>query len=385
MNLAPLLAQATNLDMGAFQFRPQQGNTANQMVMFLIMAVALAVLGYVSYFFLKRRHNLKEMTRQREEARLRMLLMELNITAAERELAETLAESDRPLAVLRLLETRPAFEEAIEKFRESNPDHPALKRASQLRQRLEFGFRNTRNPFVDTRMLHAGTRMRCRIRLPKRDVSFLTTLIGTNESNFIIQPPTSKGKPVRLGKVKTLDFHVSRDNDAEYTFAAQVTGQLPGGNAAVVVAHTREISRMLFREATRYEADLPTQFFVVRNEMLGERSAAHFKAMDSQYSFEGTLKDISLGGVLAWSKGELERLHEGDMVIFRLPEARVRDDLVAEVMGLFPLEGRTQIHLQFQGLKEMNRLKISKFLGSLKPAPLPMGIGDAAGDASAGA
>jgi hypothetical protein len=366
------LAQGTNLDLRVFQFRPQAGNVSNQVVAAIVVAVLVVVLGTVAYFFFRRRRHLVELNLQREEARLRLLMSELNLGESEQRLMEVLAGSEEPGDLIPLLESRKEFEETLLRFRDANPDHPALRRMSSLRQRLEYGFSNHRNPFVDTRMLAPGLRMRCKIGLPKRDVTFLTTLLGVNEDHFIIRPPTAKGKPVSLGSQSHLQFRVSRENDAEYEFTARVIAQLPTGNQAVLLAHTRDISRMLFRHANRVVTAIAVQFFVIRQEFAADRSAAQLKVLDSQYRFDGSIVDLSIGGALVMAKGRQERLHEGDVVVFRLPGAQMRDDVVSQVVGSLSMEAEdTQIHLQFMGMKELNRLKLSKFLAALKESAAP--------------
>ncbi len=129
---------------------------------------------------------------------------------------------------------------------------------------------------------------------------------------------------------------------------------------------------MLFRNAERIDTEISTHIYVIRHEFASERSAAHMKLADSQYRFPGVIRDLSIGGALAVAEGRQERLHDGDLVLFRLPDAQIKDDLVCQVMGAFVRDdGNTQIHLQFVGMKELNRLKLGKYLASLKDNPPP--------------
>ncbi len=51
---------------------------------------------------------------------------------------------------------------------------------------------------------------------------------------------------------------------------------------------------------------------------------------------------------------------------FEIPEAQIKEDMVGEVVRLTPLEGNTlQVHLRFAGIKEINRLKMNRFLATL--------------------
>lgn len=362
-----IVAQATNLDLSRLRFRSGGASVMNSVIGLALAAVIIIGVSIGVYFWLRRRRWAREMAEQRETARLRLMISELNLGRSEIELLRTLLGGGDTADVLELLESRQLFEDTVLRFREANPNHPALRRIAQLRQRLEYGFNNIRNPFVDTRMLAPGVRMRCRIRTPKRDVSFLTSLLGINEFQFIIRPPTAKGKPVNLGGLRELQFRVSRDHDAEYEFACPVEGQLPSGSRAVLCGHTRTISRLLFRNADRIEVEIPAELYVIRQEFASERTVGALKALDSQYRIDGAIRDISIGGALMLAQGRHDRLHEGDMIVFKLPDAQIKDDIVGQVVGILPRDDdTTQIHLQFLGLRELNRLKLGKYLVALK-------------------
>jgi PilZ domain len=356
-----------SIDLSSLQFRGNDLQATNSVIGAVLLVIALAGVAVFAFFYLRSHRRKAELAEQREEARLKLLVSEMNLGRTEIQLLTTLVGTVDTSRLLEMMDSRDNFEEAVQRFREANPTHPALRRVSALRQRLDYGFSNIRNPFVDTRMLAPGTRLRCRIRLAKREVSFLTTLLAINENQFIIRPPTAKGKPVGLGNLRELQFRVSREHDAEYEFTCPVEGQLPTGAKPVMCGHTRTISRMLFRNADRIDVDLPTEFYVIRQEFANERTAGNLRALDSQYRFDGAIKDISIGGALVFKQGGPDQLSEGDMVVFRLAEAHIKDDVVGQVMGLFPRDdGQTQVHLQFLGLRELNRLKLGKFLVSLK-------------------
>ena len=367
MDFYLFLAQSINLELDLFKFRPEGASFSNQYVAAAVIGVLLLGAGVGVYFILRRRREYSDLSLQREEARLRLLMSELNLGDSEHQLLIALAGDEHPSKLVPLIEFRSEFEDALTTFHTENPSHPAIKRMSQLRQRLEYGFGNIRNPFTDTRMLAPGMKMRCRIETPKRNIDFLTTLLGLNESNFIIRPPIAKGKPVDMARFHELHFRVSRENDAEYEFISRVSGQLPEGNRAIVMEHTKDISRMLFRNAERVEISISMQLYVIRQEYTSDRAVAHLKAMDSQYVFEGEFLDLSIGGALVRAKEQENRLNDGDVIVFQLPDSQIKDDLVSQVVGIFEGEGgSTHMHLQFLGMKELNRLKLSKYLETLK-------------------
>lgn len=374
------LAQSTNLDMRFLHFRPETTATLNTLIGGALVVLLIVGAGVAATLYVRHRRLAQQLAEGREDARLRLLVSELSLGRAEVELLRSLLGDGDTAEILDLLESRENFEGAVERLKAARPNDEVLRRIPRLRQRLEYGFSNLRNPFVDTRMLAPGIRMRCKIRLPNREVNFLTTVLGINEYQFIIRPPTAKGKPVNLGGLRELQFRVSRENDAEYEFTCPVEGQLPTGARPVRCGHTRNISRLFFRNAERVNAEIPAELYVVRQEFASERATGGLKALDSQYRFNGSIRDISIGGALVIAEGRQERLNEGDMIVFRLPAAQIRDDIVGQVMGVMLLDdGNTQIHLQFVGLKELNRLKLGKYLSRLKgDTPAPAGPGSPA-------
>jgi c-di-GMP-binding flagellar brake protein YcgR len=221
-------------------------------------------------------------------------------------------------------------------------------------------------------MLSPGVKMRCILKLPKRELQFVTTVLALSEDHLYVRPPIAKGKPASLGNLRQLDFRVSRENDAEYEFTCRMLGQTPNEMKAVQLEHSHNINRLLFRNAERVDVEIDTQFYVIRQEFLGDKVGPR-KAQDSQYMFRGTIKDLSIGGALVLAETPLRQLNDGDMIVFKLPEAQIKEDLAGLVVGGFPRgEQHAQVHLQFLGLKELNRLKLSKYLETLRtPPPTP--------------
>ena len=358
---------AKAIDLSAIKFRGDEGMALNGVIGAVLLAIVIIAGGVFAFFYIRRRRWAEEVAQQREDARLKLMVTELNLGRTEVQLLQTITNGGDTAELLELLESRDRFEETVQKYLGEHPGDPIASRIAGLRQRLEYGFNNVRNPFVDTRMLAPGTRMRCTIRTPKRDVSFLTAVLGANERQFVIRPPTAKGKPVSIGNLRELQFRVAREHDAEYEFSCPVQGQLPTGNRAVLLGHTRTISRLLFRNADRIQVEIPSEFYVIRQEFTSDRTVGSLRALDSQYRFDGAIKDISIGGALVIAPTSGERLHEGDMVVFKLPVAQIKDDIVGQCVGLYGSdEAAAHVHLQFMGLRELNRLKLGKYLVSLK-------------------
>ena len=362
-----LFAQSINLDLGVFRY--DSGLSSQSSKVIATVFVILIFLGFgalVGYIF-NQRKRMRNLSEQREDARMRLLVSELTLKEKDLKLLAVITESEEPAKLVPMMEDRVIFEENLVRFMESHPDSVALKGVNQIRQKMEFGFNNIRNPFNHTRMMAPGIRIQCRVKLPKKEVTFLTSILGINEHFFIIRPPSSKGKPVSLNKLKSLKFLVSRENDGEYEFSSPILGQQADGVKAVRMGHTHDISRMLFRNAERVHMELETNFFVIRQEYATNRALASLKAVESQYKIRGSIRDLSTGGALVVADARDTVLQDGDIIIFTLPDAQIREDLVSQVVGIMePEKDVIQFHLQFQGMKEINRLKVSRFLDRLK-------------------
>lgn len=361
MNTAILLQIGTNLDLGTLKFAQEGG--VNPLYVGVLGGLVLIVAGVTVYLLVTRRMRLAEANRQREEARLRLLLSESNLTPKDREDLEVIRGSEEAPDLIPLVSLRSAFEAAVEEFREANPRHPVLKRVPSLRQRLGYGFGNLRNAFTSTRMLPAGTRVQCTIPEAKGAPQFVTTVLGTNETGFFIRPPTTRGKPVDLSRFKTLHFKVSRESDAEYEFTSRLLGQSQQAMRAIAVSHSTDIRKLLYRAAPRVDVEIDAKFFVIKEEVAQERRHRAFKQHEAQYSLPGKILDISLGGSRIRLENPQLKPAEGDLIVFQLPQAQVKEDLVSEILDIAEIKpGVVQIHLRFVGMKELNRLKLSKFI-----------------------
>ena len=363
-----ILAQSERFDFRILQLPESTLGLSNDEILIGMAAIAFAAVIGLAYYFSRQRRQERERRRKHAGDRLQVAFRDMNLGPAELALLSQVTGSDDPSRAMALVETRAEFEAAVKAFRESHPGNPALGKLGMLRQRLGFGFANLRVPFTDSRMLPVGQKLQCRIQHAKREVSFVTAVVGSSETQFWIRPPHAKGKPVSLERFGELGFRVARENDAEYEFTCRVAGQAPSAMRAVALEHSETIRRMFFRNAPRIPVDIPMEFYVVRKDAT-EKTALQLRARDAQYTVKAALKDLSVGGGLVFAKQDSGTPQEGDTLIFQLPAAQIREDLVAEVVRTVPrAEGERQLHLQFAGLKELDRLKLNKYLTNLTAA-----------------
>jgi c-di-GMP-binding flagellar brake protein YcgR len=371
-----ILAQSEPFDVRVLQFRESTLGLSNDDLLRGLTALAFAMFAGLAYYLIRQRRQSRLRRRTHMGERLRLALRDLNLGAAELELLQQVTGSDDPARAMALVEGRDEFEAQVKAFREREPGHPALGKLGMLRQRLGFGFGNLRVPFTTTRMLAPGQRLQCRIAHPKREISFVTVIVGSGETRFWVRPPYAKGQPVSLERFGELGFRVARENDAEYEFTCRVAGQAPSAMRPVALEHTESIRRMFFRNAPRIPVELPMEFYVVRKDGT-EKSAAQLRARDAQYTVKAELRDLSVGGALVFARQDGGTPRDGDTLIFQLPAAQIRDDLVAEVVRTVPrADAQRQLHLQFVGLKELDRLKLNKYLTNLTAAGVAASRGE---------
>ena len=368
----PILLQiATNLDLEEFKFQSADYSSYNQIILFSLLAVVVAFAGTLFYFQFRGARRKEEFSRQREQARVRLLLSEFNLGEADQEILADITGSHSPGRWIPILESRDAFEESVRGLRTEQKNAPALKHVPVLRQKLGYGFHNLEIVFNDTRMMPVGSKLHCKVPGLKEDLNYVTSIVATNEFQFLVRPPENEGAPAELKNVPTLTFRISRGDEADYEFTADFVGQARSNTAkTMALSHTREIQKYLVRNAPRTSIDLDTRFFVVKQDVAAEKSHMHFTAGESQYAFKGRLRDLSMGGGLLVIPTSNKNPEVGDIVVFRLPDAQIAEDMVARVMRLTPLgEENLQVHLRFAQMKEIARLKLSKFLEILEEQP----------------
>ncbi|MBT3226959.1 MAG: PilZ domain-containing protein [Deltaproteobacteria bacterium] len=248
------------------------------------------------------------------------------------------------------------FEGAVEKLRRKSPDDPMLLKIPELREDLGFTFFNRRAPFINTRMLQSGQKLRVAVNFKGKSHSYVSTIINTNEEEFWVKPPLVKGKAINLSKFKTFDFSVFRKNDGEYQFTCQLKNQISTPANALVMIHVNKIKKLLTRENDRYKLHFKRQFFLSDS--------------NANRSCQGVVMDISIGGLRFLVKEIPEGVEIGINVFFKLEEANIKQEIKAEVVKITSEKGKNYIHLRYQDMSELNRLYLQKFVASKDPVKL---------------
>jgi len=253
----------------------------------------------------------------------------------------------------KVLYNNKSFEWAVEKLRKKSPDDPMLLKIPELREDLGFTFFNRRAPFINTRMLQSGQKLRVAVQFKSKSHSYVSTIISTNEEEFWVKPPLVKGKAVNLSKFKNFDFSVFRRNDGEYQFSCRLKEQISMPANALVMVHVNKIKKLLTREHDRYKLHFKRQFF--------------FSNQNKSQSCQGIVMDISIGGLRFLVKEIPEGAIEGVNVFFKLEEANIKQEVTAEIVRTSSQKGKNYIHLRFQDMSELNRLYLQKFVAKKNP------------------
>lgn len=248
------------------------------------------------------------------------------------------------------------FEGAVEKLRKKSPNDPMLLKIPELREDLGFTFYNRRAPFINTRMLQSGQKLRVAVNYQGKIHSYVSTIVNTNEEEFWVKPPLVKGKAVNLSKFKHFDFSVFRKNDGEYQFTCQLKNQISTPANALVVTHVNKIKKLLTREHDRYKLNFKRQFFLSDSNV--------------SKSCQGVVIDISIGGLKFLVKEIPEGVVKGINVFFKLEEANIKQEIKAEIVKLTHEKGKNYIHLRYQDMSELNRLYLQKFVAGKNPIKL---------------
>ncbi|MCP4753443.1 MAG: PilZ domain-containing protein [Proteobacteria bacterium] len=254
---------------------------------------------------------------------------------------------------LKLLSNNKDFEHAVEKLRKESPSDPLLVKIPNLREDLGYTFFNRRVPFICTQMLQPGQKLRVGVKYQGKAHSYVGSILNMNEEEFWVKPPTVKGKAVNLAKFKTFDFSVFRKNDGEYRFTSKLKSQISTPANALVMAHVKKIKKLTTRENDRYKLQFKREFY--------------FSDLNKKMHYPGVVMDISIGGLRFLVKEIPEGVIEGVNVFFKLEEAKIKQEIRAEIVRISRQKGKNYIHLQFQDMSELNRLYLQKFVSSKNP------------------
>ena len=349
-----------NLDISVFSTR-RTADTDSSVFVYIGIALVLVVILIVAY----RWFNLQRIKRANKRyldkrAKAQQQEIELSEDASYRLVALAKAVNANPE---KLLGSNVAFEKAVEKLKRHSPSDPMLMKIPALREDLGYIFFNRRAQFVCTQMLQTGQKLRVGVKFKGKSHSYVGTVLNTTEDEFWVKPPTVKGKVVNLSNFKTFDFSIFRKNDGEYRFSSELKAQITKPMNALVLKHVNKIKKLHIREHDRYKLQFKRKFYILTS---GRKPAAA-RDLGEQDACSGTVLDISIGGMKFETSDLPDKVTEGTYVVFKLEEAKIKNEIHAEIVKLSGDTEKAYVHLQFQNLSELNRLYLQKFIASKNP------------------
>ncbi|MCP4297442.1 MAG: PilZ domain-containing protein [Proteobacteria bacterium] len=307
---------------------------------------------------LRQSHN--EYQKRKEATRLQ----QLDISAESLQIIQDMAAETKKNWE-DLLSSNHYFEVAVNSLQKKNPQSPLLTQIPGLRDELGFIFFNRRVPFITSKMIQPGQKVRVGVTVKGKGHSYVAAILNSSEDELWVKPPTVKGKTVNLAQFKQLDFSVFRKNDGEYRFSCNIKSQITTPVHAVITHHVNKIKKLQTREYERYALKFKRKFFFItgiedENSKNGSRTEPKI----------GTVVDISVGGMKIYMDKLPEATQVGSAVLFFLKEAKIKKEIQARIVRLGKEDDYLSVHVQFSGLTELSRLHLQKFIASKKPVKL---------------
>ena len=350
----------------------QQVSLTEQLAFYsaLFLVLGLIALGI-------RRHLLKEKAKEteflkqdykaKEKKTLQTIITNLQLSAHEHKLLEQIAGASDFRKLYALIESAARFEKKVEAFKQKQPHAKLWSHIFALRHKLGFHANNPRTPFLCTQMLRKGMRLECSAHIGSKQILFISPIVNITEKHLYIKPPTNQGQPVSLKRLSYLMGKLRRGEEI-YEFKLYITKQIFGRVNHVVLEHTHEVKQIVEREFERVPLQIFTTLYQLSEAQLSLPTKALNRLKEEQALpfWDGTLIDLSLGGANLVTSDDLETLGERDIVILTIPGVQVRDHFQARVLAIVPQQGKFHLHLQFLPLKDIERLKLNKFLIRMK-------------------
>lgn len=362
-----------SLDMFRFD-HVKQGTQVNREPVYWLAggvaaAVGLSFVAYYQYKKFKQQNAIKKVNSEKAALHLDVLTSRLGLEVQHKMTLEEICNSRDPNELIPVVEDPEKFEALAAEYKKKVPDKKQWKKIYSLRHKLGYDFHNRRAPFNNSQMLTAGLKLECAIPHRTKKIMFMSPILDASETSFVIKPPTVKGKAVNLKRYKYLICSIRRDDEAEYEFSVPIINQLTGNFNAIVLGHTRDIRKMFIREFERVELAIAANFCMIEESIMedDENQAPMPVRLDSPLdSFDGTIIDLSLGGLKVHFTDPPAGADVGNLLVFRLPQANVREDLMARILRINPSKNGVDYHLQFFRLRELARMKLNKMLHNVK-------------------
>ena len=274
-----------------------------------------------------------------------------------------LCNTKDPAEIFPIMMSAEKFEQIVENYKNSARFSKSdLKKIFMLRKSLQFTFKNEGNSFTCTQMLEAGTHLEFQIRHKGKDIVFTSSILDSDETQLLIKPPTVKRRPAHMKQFKELFCKIRRGNDADYEFKFKIIGQLVTDLNAVILKHTNQIRKLQIRVSERLPMELKIEFQLVTAEQFALEQKFDLGKFQ-HHKLAGKIKDMSAGGI----KVQLDELppqgiNKGDVFLFHLPYASLRENIAATVLDVIPHGAKVNLHFVFRDVDMLTHMKLNQYL-----------------------
>jgi hypothetical protein len=355
-----LYAQSKKIDtsfMSIGNTSSSSGNSTYFLVGFILFFIVLIII----YKWIQgRRLNKSGKQYLKKKAKTEVAQQQMDISENASKLIISLSNAANTVPES-LITDNEQFEKAVNKVFRIAPTDPILSQVSGLREDLGYIFYNRRIPFITTKMLVTGQKLRVGVNYQGKSHSYVSTILNSSEADFWVKPPTVKGKAVNLSKFKKLEFRIFRKSDGEFRFICKLKSQINSPVNAIVMEHTDKIKKLPKREDDRYRVQFKRKFYFITSvdglKSIGDEP--------SNISCIGLVDDMSIGGMKFIVDELPESAVVGTTVVFKLKEANIKQEIQGNIIRLNQSsDEKTDVHVQFYDMSELNRLYLQKFIAT---------------------
>ena len=348
-------SKVPKVDVSIFQLKNFNQLSNAYLLMWMGAVVVFFILFSIFHGWMKNR-RFKKTQKDYQERKEKTKLRELDISASSLQLIQEMAAQTKKNWEEIVSDNR-QFELAVNKLQKKRAQAYLLEQIPSLRNDLEFVFFNVAVPFLTTKMMQIGQKVRAGVTVKGKEHSYIAAVMNISESELWVNPPTVKGKVVDLSQFKKLDISVFRKDDGEFRFSCKVKKQVNTPMHAIITQHTDKITKLQTREYDRYALKFKRKFNFLDGELTGEVKI-------------GTVIDISLGGMKIYLDELPKKAEVGNLLQFSLKEAKIQKKIQAQIVRLGKEDDQLSVHVQFTDLTELSRLHLEKFIASKKPIKL---------------
>ena len=193
-----------------------------------------------------------------------------------------------------------------------------------------------------------------------KEKSYSSALWETTEQDLHIAVLDRMEDIPKVGE--RIKFSFFREDDGRYNFTEEIIDTYFDGNRVVLVLpHAEKLSRMPLREFIRWKISVPARVFFFKRAVSLEELQS-MEEIPKEDFLQGTVKDISVGGLKVCVKGSVE-VKEGESLLVEFEWKNFNfGRILSEVRNVKSSAEGTCVGVKFLNLKEEHEETITKFI-----------------------